>query len=934
MKVAITSWNCFGIRRNKELLKDLCDNNNGIIALQETLLWPHDLSMSDTLHQNFNSFSISAMEVNEKIVSGRPKGGLTFLWNKSLDSCVSIKKYDSDRLLGLMLRLGNYTILIINVYMPYECQSNFDQYGILLGQLQSIIHDTTVDHVCLIGDFNAHPNRPFYNELYNMCNSNSLTISDVTLLPPTTYTHIQHRSNMVTTSWLDHCIASHQLHRCIENCRIRDDLGILNDHLPLEIEVNIASLPPPPQQSHQPPRTNWDFNNQQKTFNYTSIADTKLRAIYQPAAALLCNDPKCHSDQHRRDLTIFYSNIINELLNAGKEAYSVRSNGTRNVPGWNEFVKDLYNHSRSVFLIWRQNGSPREGQLAMLMRQARAQFKLALRHCRINEAQMRADALSAKLNNNDLQYFWKNVQSLNPKTHTTAQKVGNATGDEAIAEMWGDHFASTLNCIDDQEHRDRLHAIISQDSPWDITAHISPLDVRKAIKQLAGNKSSGCDGLPAEAFKFAPPIIYELLAALFNACLLHKFLPESIMLVQLIPLIKNKLKDASDPGNYRPIAIATIASKILEIILLSRLEPFLLTTDNQFGFKANHSTDTCIYILKELINYYISSASPVYLCFVDVRKAFDRVNYIKLCMKLHAKGTPLYLINILYFWFINQKFCVLWGSAVSPNFGCMNGLRQGGILSPHLFNFYMDELNVRLNSLPIGCTVNNLTINNLCYADDMVLISPTACGLQRLINTCTEYANSHDIIYNETKTQCMSILPRNIRGIEDPTIMLENHNLEFVKEFPYLGHIITENMNDNTDIEHRRRKLCAIGNMIVRRFAFCNTDTKLQLFKSFCYTVYGSSLWTNYTVENMRRLTVVHNDILRKLTKTPRHHSASRMFVQYNLTNLKCIRRKAMSSLLLRLQNSSNQLVANILASAARDCSKLWNMWNSQATVP
>lgn len=400
----------------------------------------------------------------------------------------------------------------------------------------------------------------------------------------------------------------------------------------------------------------------------------------------------------------------------------------------------------------------------------------------------------------------------------------------------------------------------------------------------------------------------------------------------MIPLIKNKLKDAADPGNYRPIAITTIASKILESVLLVRLLPFLHTTDNQFGFKANHSTDTCIYILKELLNYYLSSASPVFLCFV--RKAFDRVNYLKLFLKLHKRGTPLYLIGILHCWFSTQQFCVKWGNVLSYTFGSLNGLRQGGILSPYLFNTYTDALNVKLNSLPIGCTVNETTINNLCYADDMVLISPSVQGLQRLIDTCRQYAEEFDIIYNETKTQCMSLLPRSLKHIAEPQIFLGSHRLEFVHEFPYLGHIITDDLKDTADIEQRRRKLCAAGNMIARRFAFCHRDVKLLLFRSYCYSIYGCSLWTNYTRETMRRITVVHNDILRRLTNTPRYHSATQMFIENHLDNLKIIVRRTMSSLVTRVRNSSNSLIQSILRSEARRKSKLWERWENEAFVP
>ncbi|XP_066943485.1 uncharacterized protein [Macrobrachium rosenbergii] len=109
---------------------------------------------------------------------------------------------------------------------------------------------------------------------------------------------------------------------------------------------------------------------------------------------------------------------------------------------------------------------------------------------------------------------------------------------------------------------------------------------------------------------------------------------------------------------------------------------------------------------------------------------------------------------------------------------------------------YTDALNVKLDSLPIGCTINETTINNLCYADDMVLVSPSVQDLQRLIHTSRGYGEEFDILYNETKTQCTSLLTRSLKHMAEPQIFLGNRRLESVHEFPYLGHIITENLKD------------------------------------------------------------------------------------------------------------------------------------------
>ena len=66
----------------------------------------------------------------------------------------------------------------------------------------------------------------------------------------------------------------------------------------------------------------------------------------------------------------------------------------------------------------------------------------------------------------------------------------------------------------------------------------------------------------------------------------------------LIPLLKDKSGNVTDKGNYRPIALSSVISKVFEHVLLGYVDHFMFTTDNQFGFKSKHSTDQCIYILK------------------------------------------------------------------------------------------------------------------------------------------------------------------------------------------------------------------------------------------------------------------------------------------------------------------------------------------------
>ena len=107
--------------------------------------------------------------------------------------------------------------------------------------------------------------------------------------------------------------------------------------------------------------------------------------------------------------------------------------------------------------------------------------------------------------------------------------------------------------------------------------------------------------------------------------------------------------------------LTTIFSKVIEIVLLLRYDNILTSVDNQFGFKSSHSTYLCLYVFKQIIQYYVKKSSPVYTCFIDASKAFDRVNHDKLFQKLIDIKVPIYIVRLIVDWYSNQTFVVKWG---------------------------------------------------------------------------------------------------------------------------------------------------------------------------------------------------------------------------------------------------------------------------------
>ena len=256
------------------------------------------------------------------------------------------------------------------------------------------------------------------------------------------------------------------------------------------------------------------------------------------------------------------------------------------------------------------------------MRRSRADFKRILKQVKANENSIRAESISCKLRGGKSKALSDDLKRNLPVSRQLPQQVDGIVGEDNIANLWREKYSNVLNSVDDRGDRDVLERDL-QSLPIGEWQQVSAGEVLSAAGRLAKSTSAGMDGIPPGVLIDAPAFLYGWLANLFNSFFMHYFLPTSLSDVLIVSIAKNKHANMSDSSNYRPIAIFNSAFKLLGIIILERIHMNLFTSDNQFGFKKLHSTELCIYALKEVIQYYWDLNTPIFVAFVDIKSAFD-----------------------------------------------------------------------------------------------------------------------------------------------------------------------------------------------------------------------------------------------------------------------------------------------------------------------
>ena len=447
------------------------------------------------------------------------------------------------------------------------------------------------------------------------------------------------------------------------------------------------------------------------------------------------------------------------------------------------------------------------------------------------------------------------------------------TSKSAIANCFKQHFEKNARPNNQQKVEElnvRFRSVYSDYSTrhadtCDCQNYLASLDnVIDAVMCLKDGKSPDDDEICAEHFLNAPFNVFLRLQHLLNAMLSHSFVPSQFTRGSILPLVKDNNGNRSDINNYRGITISPIASKILEHLLKSMLSPFLETNPLQFGFKKKSSTAHAVYCLKETINHYVDNGSRVFCAFLDASKAFDRLVHAGLFMKLIARKVPIILLDIIIFWYSHLVCRVKWDGYFSEWFSVIAGVRQGGILSPHFYCLYVEDLIEILKSKNVGCHILSIFLAAIIYADDMAILAPSVKGLCILLEACSDYCADWDICLNAQKSKLM-YFGRRCNNLFEPS--LNGTTMEWADTVSYLGICLVSSGHFKCSVMNRIKKFYKCANAIFRIEGRSDDLTMLSLVETHCVPIltYGIEIVEFLDASQRSKARAAYNSLFRKI---------------------------------------------------------------------
>ena len=381
----------------------------------------------------------------------------------------------------------------------------------------------------------------------------------------------------------------------------------------------------------------------------------------------------------------------------------------------------------------------------------------------------------------------------------------------------------------------------------------------------------------------------QLFVTLFNKVLNSGVFPAEWCRAYLKPLFKKG--DKMDPVNYRGIAISPCMGKMFNSILNYRMEEIMaewgIQNDLQIGFENGRSIVDHIFVLTTLIEQARACKNDIYLAFIDLRQAYDRVDRARLFRKMISYRIPAQITKIVMDQYDKMEYCVLTEEGRSIFFITSQGLKQGDPFSPRLFNLYiMDIIRIfNLESDPLYLQGKAIFI--LCYADDLLLLSAGPIGLQTSLNNLAEYCDKWSLEVNTQKTKVMRI---STPGAKKPVIgnyelKYKGELIEWVSSFSYLGVEITEKGQLQTQKATMFGKANRAQFKLMKLVRSLKFDLKLWLHRAMVDPIllHGAEVWVTQNRAKAIQQKGIYNTYADKGQKPLPGETIKRAFVRIQM---------------------------------------------------